>query len=363
MGPLVICWLFSTFLLGLLFCQMLNYFSTFKTRDRRHVIATVLFIICANLASAGMEWALLYRIVVEWEPFGFFDPIKDGFPPSHVVGAWLIPAIIIAVIQSNFARSAYEVSRSRLLLVLISICIFLGLLGGLGVSGATIKIDSMLPGAPSAGFVNFQQGMVYLFVTSDLVADLMMTTTFCLSLYRQSHSLLFNAPTRSLITTLIRHSISTCACSTIVALAVLAATVEYDGKAKLQFQSSRIYHTTMAHAGIQIVVPRIYSCTYFFVLNSRQGLRALSQRGTEGELTAGILTIHNEEASASFNKHSIANKSGGGVHLAKFPQGIAFTRDNFTQDETSGQSVNGEDSLKGVKPIVESDKDGVFQSV
>jgi len=364
LGPLVIGWVLSTLLLGMLLCQTLNYFSTFKFKDRKSVIFTVFFIIIANIVSGSTEWALMYRILVQWEPFGFFDPIKDGWPPSHVVGVWLIPAIIIAVIQSHFARSAYEVSRSRVLLYLIFICIVLGLTGGMGVSGAQIRIDSLSPNLPSAGYVNFQQGMVYLFVSSDLVADLMMTTTFCLSLYRQQSSLLYNTPTRSLITMLIRHSISTCACSTIIALGVLAATVEYDGKAKLQFQTSRIHTTTMAHSCIQIVVPRVYSCTYMFVLNSRPAIRALSRRGTEGELTIGILTVHDDVDPATLTKRSAGNPSTGGVHLASFPpQGISFTRDTFTQDEISGRSINGDDSLKEVKPIIESKEDRVFGEV
>jgi len=211
-----------------------------------------------------------------------------------------------------------------------------------------MMVAKVRPGIPGAHLVKFQQTSVYMFIGAGTVADLLMTATFVTSLWRKRSELVFSKRTNDLIASLIRYSISTYIVSSLVAIAVLIATAEYDGKASVQLTSSRIYHATTAHGGIVLIVPRIYSCTFLYVLNNRPLLRANYSSG-HGDLTAGIISTPDGGQITSRSQRSQPTGHTGDslrpIHMPEFQgKAVGFIQhsneNNFTADDESFNSGN-----------------------
>jgi len=299
LGPLLIGWLFATLLTGVMLAQLYNYWPFFKT-DRRHVKYSVIFVVCANLASTGIEWHTTYANMIQLIPFGLYNPFV-AYSNTDSVAVLLLPTLVAFVVQCHFAVSAYQLTKSKLFAGVVFGWMFCGLFGGITTGATSIWLHAK----PGDNQLNFTTSVTYIWLGCSAISDCLITGTLVVSLWRRRTI----APTnrmRNLVLAVVRLSISTCFCTSANALAVIIAhtTKRFTGD---------VHQLSQAYGGLAIILPRTYACTFLFVLNARPKLEAYINSGS---LTLGLLSPGSTEPT---------NNNGVETHVLK-PSSLYYTQ-------------------------------------
>ncbi|KAI0669251.1 hypothetical protein C8Q78DRAFT_1042508 [Trametes maxima] len=252
-GPIFVGVVFNILLYGIMVTQTYLYYQTGK-RDRLWMRLFVLFLFTCDTVNCAFDIAFLYIPLVN----NFGNDRALNFASWVFATDPVMTAIIASLVQFFFAWRVKILTQNYFAVVLISVCSFAQLCGGLGTSIAVGKIPE---------FVQFQkfQVVVIIWLAFSAVADTLITASL---VWHLRHHKTGMPVTDDIVNRIIRLTVQT---GLITALCAIIDLVLF------------LATPTGLHLIFNLPLSKLYTNSLMSSLNSRQGWKYDTSTGVVSE--------------------------------------------------------------------------------
>lgn len=263
-GPWLVAGVLQAFLMGIIVVQAHDYFLLYKT-DSKWLRWTVVWLILANLACCCADIYVVYYAFV----LSFGEIVKVLSAHAAQFATLFLSPFVAAAVQVFFAVRAFKVNQNLYVALVMGLLILTSLGAWLAVA-----IESLIAGVEQARLSHILT-FVQVAGWSTAGTDVVISAVFVSQLAKSKKG--FSSTTDHIVSRLLAMAVGTAGVTAVIAI--------------VNALSFFLNNSTSSFWIIcNWTIPRVYTISMLYVLNSRRSLRFVAEGGntsTGGEERAG----------------------------------------------------------------------------